>query len=192
MRKLEEKLDGIVSLLKSTHDIESGDELSTINTHRPVSLLDQAGRVSSLPLDAIANRPNHVQFTGPCWTKSAPTSTPKAQDSYARTFNGPEWGVSKPLPTTDEANIFLQTFQNETSLSFPFIAISKSTSAEELRREKPFLYIAIMAVTSTNYPQQIELSKVIIRQMAQRVFVDGERSMDLLLGILTLGGWFVT
>jgi hypothetical protein len=95
------------------------------------------------------------------------------------------------LPTTDDANALLEIFQGQACLYFPFISVPKSTSAEELRRERPFLYLAIMAVTSRKSYQKEELGKFIVRQIAERVFVNGERSLDLLLGVLTFAAWFV-
>ena len=48
-----------------------------------------------------------------------------------------------------------------------------------------------MAVSTMKYPEGSELGKIVIKQVADRVFVDGERSIDLLLGILTLAAWSV-
>jgi hypothetical protein len=113
------------------------------------------------------------------------------QDAQSRTFNGPEWTPPIPLPTAEEGAVLLERFRDESSLYFPFISVPKTTSADDFRRERPFTYLAIMAVSTIKYPQGSELGKVIIKQVAQRVFVDGERSIDLLLGVLTLAGWFV-
>lgn len=192
VKKLEEKLDGIVSLLKASHEIGSAYEHTTTASVRSVSLLDQELKVSSM-LPEDLNRSSHVQFAQPgVWSRQlAPTSAPKVQDALARTFNGPEWISSNPLPTEEEAAVLLETFRDETCLFFPFISIPKSTSVGAFRRERPFTYLAIMAVSTMKYPQGSELGKIVIKQVAERVFVDGERSIDLLFGILTLAAWSV-
>ncbi|KIM97835.1 hypothetical protein OIDMADRAFT_182203 [Oidiodendron maius Zn] len=191
VKKLEEKLDGIVSLLKASHEIGSAYEHSTTASVRSVNLLDQELKVSSMPPENL-NRSSHVQFAQPgVWSRQhAPTSAPEVQDAHARTFNGPEWISSNPLPTEEEAAVLLKTFRDETGLFFPFISIPKSTSVGAFRRERPFTYLAIIAVSTMKYPQGSELGKIIIKQVAERVFVDGERSIDLLLGILTLAAWY--
>jgi hypothetical protein len=190
VKKLEEKLDGLVSLLKSVHEIGSSDEISTASSIPSAGLLDQDVRLSSLPSEHLS-RSNHAQGAPskclPC--QGSPNSTLQPQDPYAKTFNGPEWRLSSHSPTAEQAETLLEMFRNESSLFFPFISIPKSTRACDLRREKPFTYLAIMAVSSMKGSQQRELSTIIIRQVAERVFVDGERNIDLLLGILTFAGF---
>lgn len=187
VKMLEEKLDGLVSLLKSVHEIGSADEVSLASTVPSAGLVDQDVRLSSLPSEDL-NRSNHALCTSVSH-QGGPSSAPQLQDPCARTFNGPEWRPSSHPPTAEEAETLLEIYRNESSFFFPFISIPQSTRANELRREKPFTYLAIMAVSSTKCPQQRELSRIIIRQVAERVFVDGERNIDLLLGILTFAGF---
>jgi hypothetical protein len=85
----------------------------------------------------------------------------------------------------------LKIFRSEVLSNFPFIPIPQSISADELRREKPFTYLAVIAITSIKLSQHTEISRIIINQVAGRVFMEAERSIDLLSGILTLAAWFV-
>lgn len=82
-------------------------------------------------------------------------------------------------------------FRDEMCPYFPFICIPDSVSAQDLRRDKPFLYLAVLAISTRKSLHQQELGKVIIRQLAERMLINGERSMDLLLGILTYAAWSV-
>lgn len=192
VKTLEEKLDGIVSLLKSTHEIGSGDEHSSTSSVRPVVLLDQGSR--GLPLAAEdLNRPTQARLVSndSSCLQPWPPSTLKACDPLTRTFNGPEWSLVKPLPTSEEADALLEGFRNEMSSYFPFISVPESISADEYRRQRPFTYLAIITVTRMKYPQQKELGDIFLKQMAERVFVSGERSIDLLFGVLTMAAWYV-
>lgn len=196
MEKLEEKLDGLVTLLKSTHDIGSGDEASNLSSGtsrlRSATLPDQDAIASSLSPGEL-NGSTRTQSTSHDLGYTADFCTPTSSVSILppTAFNGLEWELSKMLPPTDDANGLLEIFKDQACLYFPFISVPKSTSAEDLRRERPFLYLAIMAVTSQKSYQKEELGKLLLRQIAERVFVDGERSLDLLLGILTFTAWFV-
>jgi hypothetical protein len=191
VKKLEEKLDGLVSLLKSARDAptETGSSTSSVPS---VNMAVPDIRTSSLPPDEAGC--NYVQsLPHPEGNRTyAALFMPKAVDPYLRTFDGPEWAnVSTQLPTGEEAEDLLKAFRNEVNPFFPFISIRESSSAYELRRERPFTYLAIMAITSPRLSKRLEISQVIIKQIGQRVFVDSERSMDLLFGVLTFASWFV-
>ena len=193
VRKLEEKLDGLVSLLKSTHEIGSTDRQSSTSSTPSVNLLIQDARISSLPPEDL-NQSNYVRLASPnLWHRHiAPPSAPNATDSYTRTFNGLEWStLSTPLPTVEEAENILKIFRDETHSHFPFISIPQSTSANDLCREKPFTYLAVIAITSIKLSQKMEISRIIIKQVAERVFIEAERNIDLLFGVLTFAAWFV-
>lgn len=73
----------------------------------------------------------------------------------------------------------------------PFVIVPPSTTAEDLQRERPFLLKSILAVTSRKPRQQLTLATSLVRQLAERVAVNGERNLDLLLGVLILTGWYV-
>lgn len=185
-------MDGLVSLLKSAHDIAPTDRGSSTSSIPSVSIPDPDIRVSSVPPNEVA--PNYVQsLPHPEGNRTyAARFTPKVTDPYLRTFDGPEWAnVSTPLPTKEEAEDLLKAFRNEVNPFFPFISIRESSSASELRIERPFTYLAIMAITSPRLSKQLEISQVIIKQVGQRVFVDSERSIDLLFGVLTFASWSV-
>jgi hypothetical protein len=158
-----------------------------------VNLLSQDARAATLPPNYL-NQSNYVRPASPnLWRRHiAPLPDPNAPDPYTRTFNGLEWStLSTPLPTVGEAEDILKIFRNEALSHFPFISIPQSISADELRREKPFTYLAVIAITSIKLSQQMEISRIIIKQVAERVFMEAERNIDLLFGILTFTAWFV-
>jgi hypothetical protein len=95
------------------------------------------------------------------------------------------------MPNFAEANALLNLFRDQITPHFPFIVLPQSVSAEELYLERPFLYISILAITSRDCVQQEGLGKLVMKQLAERMFVYCERSLDLLLGVLTYAGWFV-
>jgi hypothetical protein len=91
---------------------------------------------------------------------------------------------------SEDPDELLTIFRKEMQPGFPFIAISDSITAFDLRQDRPSLFTAIMAVVSRNSRRQRALGKVFMKQIADRVVVCVERNMDLLLGTLTYGAWY--
>jgi hypothetical protein len=178
---LEEKLDGLAALLKSKQDFGLSAKpptLSPTTSSLPsVNLSDQDVIVSSVePVEV--NGSDHISPDLSC-CKPLPLQ-------FSSTFNGLE-----SEPSVDEGNVLLEIFRNHKSSFFPFILVPKSMSAQELRQERPFLYLSILAITITDYSKQMEFGKLIVKQMFERIFVNGERNLDLLLGVITSAAWFV-
>jgi len=167
VENLEHKLDGLVSLIKSTQDHTLRDV--NLGQHFPTST-----RGSSIS------------------TQRGPTSPPgfaAAQTGLPGNPQQPSHELDTAVPDFVEANILLNFFRDEMIPKFPFIALPPGISAEKLYATKPFLYISILAVTVHDSAQQITLGKRVMGMLAKKMFVSGERSLDLLLGILTYAGW---
>lgn len=83
----------------------------------------------------------------------------------------------------------LHIFKDEMNPHFPFIGIPDSVSVDAMRKDQPSLLTAVMAVTSRDSPNQLVLGKLLMQQIADRMLMNGERNLDLLLAILTYAGW---
>lgn len=73
---------------------------------------------------------------------------------------------------------------------FPFVIVSPQISALQLRQDRPFLFLAILASASyEDMPLQrllgVELKKVV----ASRIVLNGDVSFDLLQGLLIFSAW---
>jgi hypothetical protein len=95
-----------------------------------------------------------------------------------------------PEPTPAEAEAYLDKFRSWLP-RFPFMVLPKDQTAENLRKEKPFLWLCIMNITTTSHPQQVKMKERVRQEAAQRVIVDHERSMDVLLGLVCYIAWQV-
>ena len=183
VQKLEEKLDGLVTLIQSRelggepHKNLLGDPTlhNHLNQGNPL-LPDRHNMVSDTYVDS------DVAALSACNSESysmEPVSTPQSSNP-----------VDKIL-SSQEAEAFLNVFKNEMSPSFPFIRVEDFVTAADLRRDRPFLFLCIMAVTTGNTDQKIALGKLITESLASRMYVNTERNLDLLLGILTYIAWYV-
>jgi hypothetical protein len=72
---------------------------------------------------------------------------------------------------------------------FPFLNLPSSLTAEQLLVEKPLLSLALKTICTKAYTKQDELSKKLRGEIAHRLMVDGEKSLDLLVSLLTCMAW---
>jgi hypothetical protein len=93
--------------------------------------------------------------------------------------------------SAQEAEQYLHLFRTQHLGNFPFYYLPETKTSAELRQEKPYLWLCIMSVTSTNLAQQLSLSRLVRELASQEIIIEGERSIDLLLGLLCIVGWYV-
>lgn len=67
--------------------------------------------------------------------------------------------------------------------------IPPSMKAEEFRQTNPFLWMNLDAIFSCSLRRRSERGQKIREHLAQKVVVDGERSLELLQGTLMHGAW---
>jgi hypothetical protein len=171
--QLEQKLDGLVSLLKSA--------------------------TQSIPLAADPNitamwafgHDNNIQ-TNSTTSSNSTLPTLAAADSESTSYHSPKSPVpytSEPSP--HEAEEYLRIFRTQRSKYFPFIYIPPTTSAQHLLQERPFLSLCIMVMPPKSTSQQLALGKKIRHVLARKMLFEHEKNLDLLLGLLAYIGWYV-
>ncbi|KAJ6145692.1 hypothetical protein N7470_009587 [Penicillium chermesinum] len=85
---------------------------------------------------------------------------------------------------------YLQAFKSDLVTNFPFVVVPPQTSAPQLRIEKPFLFLAILASASyKNLSLQRSLGAELRKVVALRMIMGGESSFDLLQGLLVYLAW---
>jgi hypothetical protein len=190
--KLEEKLDGLVTLLKS----------ATQGT---------SGMINVVPTDSPPDAT--VQSSGESAPSSTPTSGPEYQDlayhkansrrAVADFISTPPISCSsesasatlRPLinpslePSTEISELYLNIFRTDFALHMPFVVIPLSTTAHQLRQQSPILWRCIMTVATKNAAQQVELSKEMRHIFGREAYVQGTRNLDLLFAILVYAAW---
>lgn len=207
--RLEQKLDGLVSLLKansqglSTEAIEASASGISANTLTNTSI----GGADNAPLVPSPQSPPN--YGHPC-EHSASCTVPPPQAHYqenARSQNrsapitpasSSSSSFTYPLlrdiePTIEEAEVWLHTFQTKFLEHVPFaIPYIQNTSCAQLRQNKPALWLAFMAVACPFVSKQLELGRAFKELIAREVVVNGARTTDLLSAILTFGHWYVS
>ncbi|KAF2717556.1 hypothetical protein K431DRAFT_232872 [Polychaeton citri CBS 116435] len=75
-------------------------------------------------------------------------------------------------------------------VNFPFLEMPISTNPIDLAATRPFLTLAICIVTASNdHHYQSQLSKAFRSALAIRVHVHGDRSIDIVLGLMVFTAW---
>lgn len=100
--------------------------------------------------------------------------------------------IDTPPPGDAEGQTLLEAYTNLMIPLFPFVPIPSRMTAEELRRERPFLYLNISMLASPNSARQRELSNAVKEYLADRIIMNGHRSLDLLQGLLVHLAWFIS
>ncbi|CRG91264.1 Protein SOGA2 [Talaromyces islandicus] len=98
--------------------------------------------------------------------------------------------IDQGFLTMESAEALLSTFKTQMIPHFPFIVIYSHETAEYLRKEKPFLFLAILSAASfADMPLQRLLGNETKRFIASRMVLNGEVSFDLLQGLLVYLAW---
>jgi hypothetical protein len=189
--KLEAKLNGLVDLLKSAtqggHGIviakscNAPTEGSGTSNHNGTCSSTITGSIDlqgSISFSTAGGFPDH-HFT------------PATSSSSKSTLVNSQPRILRPTlqPSPEEVESYLNKFRTDFINYLPFIAISPSLSSNQLRQERPILWVCIMAAASSNSTQQIALSNEVRAIIGREAFVEGTRNMDLLLGILVYTAW---
>ena len=198
--KLEEKLDGLVALLKSS---AAGAATTSLSTSINAIIQESAGpsideltfedniRYGGLgPNDALTAGISAGAGAGDGENATIPDSTAAASTSPRSTSTSPlALDFQAPTPNTQDAELYLDNFRAIHVGYLPFITLSPSTTAHQLHQENPFLWLSVMTVASTESTEQITLSKRFRKLLGHEAFLEGTRSLDLLQAILVYAAW---
>lgn len=72
---------------------------------------------------------------------------------------------------------------------FPLMNVPPEVAAVEVQREKPILGLAIKAITTKVAAKQVILARSLRTSLTQKILVEGERSLPLLLSLLVSIAW---
>ena len=102
-----------------------------------------------------------------------------------------------PLPNVKlpyhEMEKLVDSWRPQLAEHFPFAALYEGQSTAYLLVEMPFFSTAIAcAALYGDLSRQIDTAQALIKDIGERMLLQGEKSLDLLLGILVLLAWYIT
>ena len=189
--RLEEKLDGLVSLLKAgaQSDAAATDSQAIVATydsahHSSVQTNEKSSRYSQ----------NNTSPTTSVLDDQLPNPPVLATGSIESqgTLSNSSQSLLRDMvePSALEAEQYLTIFRDHKTEYLPFIYIPLTTTADQLRQERPFLWLCVMMVASRSTSQQQVLGNKVRDKLAQDMVVKSEQNIDLLLGLLVYVGWY--
>lgn len=194
---LEEKLDGLVNLLKSKQDSEKSTPAITPR----LSLAETSTSTFSPqytptdPINADAEVWEDRLYHGGSMQQRfdlPPEEITHLKKSVMMTCKEPIPYTSTDISLDPEnADNLLHIYRTEMKSSLPFICIPDHLTAEELRRTCPMLFLSVMAVTTRITSQQTSISTLLMKVLSERVILGVERNLDLLFATLNYAGWHV-
>ena len=85
----------------------------------------------------------------------------------------------------------MQIFRSELAKHCPWVIVPPDADAGDICRKNPFLFLNISTVASYRDPQrQVQLGKEIREYLGSRLLNKGEKTLDLLQGILVAITWY--
>ena len=192
--KLEEKLDGLFKLLQSTTESTASASTAPTSTQPSPESLQSDVASPKATEDFVPRALQHLNWNRPrmdgLHLKTAADAAYVTSGTRSTIYHCPESSPTSGLePSLDEAEEFLKSFRLHMAPWFPIIIVPESTTAQELRRYRPFLWLCIMSVTSKSTVQQKALGKEVKITLGRELLVEGKNNIDLLLGIIVFVAW---
>lgn len=92
--------------------------------------------------------------------------------------------------TTFHETLF-DSFRNRIIRFFPFVNMSQMTSPAQVSGKQPFFYsCCVLIAAHRDPPLQSRLGRDLLRFIGEHMLLRGEKSMDMLQGLLLLTAWF--
>lgn len=193
--QLEQKLDGLVTLLTSkqtSSQILALDQASAALIPRsPVSLDSSAStggrfsaRTESVNLEGISTAPTSLDGSiGLPDLRSPVTAAMLSLTSPA---------PSQLEPNEQEGENLLLEYKTNLAEQFPFVVLPQNSISQNLHHEKPLLWKAIMVASwHDNSHRQMALGSSLTEDLMMRLLFRAEKSLDLLQSLLVLIAWYI-
>ncbi|KAF2144368.1 uncharacterized protein K452DRAFT_222800 [Aplosporella prunicola CBS 121167] len=98
--------------------------------------------------------------------------------------------VDSGIISPASAERLLRIYRAALTPHFPFVVVPPDTAAEQLRRVKPFLFLAIMtAALFDDMPTQRRLGEMVKKAVNERILSDSTLTLDMLQGLLVFLAW---
>jgi hypothetical protein len=99
--------------------------------------------------------------------------------------------VDRGLVTLESAQLLLNRFRGSATQQFPFVVIPPGIPSNRIRKDSPFLFLAIMATMSFDNPLlQSQLAEEVRTQVFRRILFRSEKNIELLQGLLIYAAWY--
>lgn len=208
--ELEKKIDVLMASLRAQKAAHQGDDEDDDDDYlddgdtpasdtlkpdasgfSPISRQAKRRRSSDVHATVIEGRDSVQPFPTPNSGK-VPTSShisPMSVDAHRYVYIDV---VDRKLLSMEKATSIFNRYVEDMVPHFPAVVFPAGTTAEDVRRKKPTLFLAILAAASgTSHPDlHRALFKEISRAFAERVMINGEKSLELVQALVLCTMWY--
>lgn len=170
MRQLEQRVESLIDLI-SAKNTEATPKIASPSITPIQVATPEASAASTTPTDDAS-----------CYSRSL---TQVALDSVAFQFWDP---VDAGVISEERAYLLIDEFKQHFVWAFPFVVVDED--GPTLRRQEPFLFHAILTVTSHDTPGLQYVLSDKLRHEIGRVVEHSKKSLGILQGLLVYGGWY--
>ncbi|KAJ5481115.1 hypothetical protein N7539_007009 [Penicillium diatomitis] len=100
--------------------------------------------------------------------------------------------IDRGLVDVETAHATFDRYVTKCATELPFVVFPPGTTMGYVRREKPILFLAILATTIGPFKKEVQAKLLddIYRLIAERVIVKGEKSLELVQALLVTAIWY--
>lgn len=173
-QRLEQKLDSLVSLLQAQGNSAEAASVARVVDPGSTTLPYQLPTEGATPATSIVSG----QTSGQHDVSTAPTSP---------LLHG---GIIANPSVSSASQEALERFRDESLKYFPFLYLPPHMTASQLAAEFPLLWLSITAISVKSMSQLCSMSEKLQDGILNKIYVQGERNVDILLAALSFVGWF--
>ncbi|KAJ5374019.1 Transcription factor [Penicillium concentricum] len=100
----------------------------------------------------------------------------------------PDDVIDRGIISLEYAEQLVAYFIQELAFLFPLVVLPSNTTAAQLRKTKPILFLSVIAATSISVDAGLAavLNREMVRLYAERFFIEGEKSLELVQALLLM------
>lgn len=100
--------------------------------------------------------------------------------------------IDRRIIDADTASRIFNRFVTEMTVQMPIVVFPPGTSAFDIRRRKPVLFLSILSVASSTIRPDLQTAFVdeTNRLLAEKIMIRGEKSLELIQSILVSTFWY--
>lgn len=207
--ELERKIDALTATLQASHRGAFGIE--------PPAKQDSSSHSPEVPgrrwlrddSSSAGNKRNHDGLLVPQYPRQDSPSAEKLpqQQSSSRQWRVPATDEAAPPEAENEfvdvidrgivdvesAQAAFDRYVTKMAPEMPMVVFPPGTTMGFVRRERPALFLAILAAAIGPFKKQIQLKLLddVYRVVAERVVVKGEKSLELVQALIVLAIWYM-
>ncbi|MCJ1390085.1 hypothetical protein MMC18_002943 [Xylographa bjoerkii] len=177
--------------LDATEDFLRGDLTIERPARSPSTLA-----LNILPGISKAVRTYDTEAASSQWSSSGSWSIAPNESAAPRMIGNAQTAaqldvVSRGLLSMAGASFLLNIFINELSPHFPNVTLSRTSTANDVRREKPMLFLAMITAASSTINRKLNalLTTELQQVFANRIFMKGDKSIELVQALLITTSW---